>query len=462
MTTLSINLAALNSVGDPNVRMVLEGLVNSMVLVTAPPDQNAPGAAVTREQLAEILGPDTPTPGVIKTWNGPLKVLDKITSAAADVATDPAFLALQGTVTNLAQQTGQVATALSEEVTQRTNAVAAVAEQVSQVSAAVSTDIAAAVQVESEARANADGDILAKYAVKVDINGHVSGYGLIAEDNGAEPISAFIVSADRFAIAHPLQEGGNAVQIPFIVENNRAYIDSALIGKLQAGSIEVEKLAGTSTAFQSPGTYSFTTTDEFRTILITVNAGGGGGGKGEGYGPAVSGSTSWAAASWSGGRGGYGGRYIILLENVTPGTVIGVNVGDGGNPYNSGSGGYGFSGGQSSITINGSQFIAFGGAGGNPAEKRNSRFYGFNGANGTAGADGQGGGSGPATGGGAPGGAGEKRQANINAAITAPAMKGSSGSVSIEAYNPNGVVLRHDWETLILHLNQRLTAYTWP
>ena len=40
-----------------------------------------------------------------------------------------------------------------------------------------------------------------KYSVKIDNNGHVSGFGLISTSNSGTPTSSFIVSADRFAVA---------------------------------------------------------------------------------------------------------------------------------------------------------------------------------------------------------------------------------------------------------------------
>ena len=61
----------------------------------------------------------------------------------------------------------------------------------------------AAVAVESSVRASEIGGIEAKYAVKVGVGGHVSGFGLISTANNAAPTSEFAVLADRFTIARP-------------------------------------------------------------------------------------------------------------------------------------------------------------------------------------------------------------------------------------------------------------------
>lgn len=83
----------------------------------------------------------------------------------------------------------------------------------------------------------------AQYTVKVDVNGHVAGFGLASTARDGEPFSEFIVSADRFAVARP---GGSSV--PFIVDEGSVYIDSAFVRNLNAdvitsGVIATERLA---------------------------------------------------------------------------------------------------------------------------------------------------------------------------------------------------------------------------
>lgn len=65
------------------------------------------------------------------------------------------------------------------------------------------SDTKAAVQTEAEARVAADGVIEAKYTVKVDVGGHVAGYGLIANANDGAIVSEFGIRADQFFLAPP-------------------------------------------------------------------------------------------------------------------------------------------------------------------------------------------------------------------------------------------------------------------
>lgn len=99
---------------------------------------------------------------------------------------------------------------------------------------------------------NRDNFLLAQYTVKIDLNGYVVGFGLIAIDNGSGPTSLMLVRADRFAIGAP---GLNA-QIPFIVDatdhydvngihhpNGAVYIEDGLFGQFIADYGNIGNLA---------------------------------------------------------------------------------------------------------------------------------------------------------------------------------------------------------------------------
>lgn len=64
---------------------------------------------------------------------------------------------------------------------------------------------ATAISNEAITRSNADGSINAKYTVKIDNAGHVSGFGLISTANNAAPTSTFGVRANQFFVAPPAQ-----------------------------------------------------------------------------------------------------------------------------------------------------------------------------------------------------------------------------------------------------------------
>lgn len=84
------------------------------------------------------------------------------------------------------------------------------------------------------------GVIQAKYSVKVDINGYIVGYGLIATANNAAPSSQFILSVDNFLVAKPGLAGGAPQQMLEVGQVNGAtklvfrgdmYADGSIAGR---------------------------------------------------------------------------------------------------------------------------------------------------------------------------------------------------------------------------------------
>jgi len=55
----------------------------------------------------------------------------------------------------------------------------------------------------------------AKYSVKIDNNGHVSGFGLLSTANNGTVTSSFIVAADRFAIARPFNNSDTNISTDY-------------------------------------------------------------------------------------------------------------------------------------------------------------------------------------------------------------------------------------------------------
>lgn len=93
--------------------------------------------------------------------------------------------------------------AISGEAIARVNADGALSQTITTLEAGIAPDIAAAVATETSARVAADGSIEAKNTVKIDVAGHVSGYGLISTLNDATPTSEFGIRADTFFLAPP-------------------------------------------------------------------------------------------------------------------------------------------------------------------------------------------------------------------------------------------------------------------
>ena len=119
-----------------------------------------------------------------------------------------------------------------------------------------------------------NGGLSSQYSVKLDTNGHVSGFGLSNTDNDGTPTSAFIVRADKFAIVNPSATGQQSNSpgttadriVPFSVQTAATtingetvpagvYIDTAFIknGSIEAakiGSLTVDKITGTMAQFE--------------------------------------------------------------------------------------------------------------------------------------------------------------------------------------------------------------------
>lgn len=109
-----------------------------------------------------------------------------------------------------------------------------------------------------ETNAESIDGIEAKYTVKVDVNGHVAGYGLIATANTATPTSEFMILADKFSIAPVATDPDAAdaapffhltvpttvdgVELPAGTYLKKAYITDLTATNIRAGSITVDRL----------------------------------------------------------------------------------------------------------------------------------------------------------------------------------------------------------------------------
>ena len=76
-----------------------------------------------------------------------------------------------------------------------------------------------AIETTQDVVGDAETGLSSQYSVKLDSNGYVSGFGLSNTSNTATPTSAFIVTADKFAVVHP-NVAGNATNTPANSENS--------------------------------------------------------------------------------------------------------------------------------------------------------------------------------------------------------------------------------------------------
>lgn len=174
-----INLVDGNGAGSVNARLLAEA--------------NARGAAILAEQTAR-QGADTSLAQQISTLTAAVNTADS-----------------------------NLAAAVQTEATARANADTAEAQARQTLAATVNSNTAA-IQTEQTARASETGQLFARYTVKTDVNGYVSGFGLASTANGATPSSAFAIRSDSFYIASP--EGpGVAPAMPFIVRTTPVTIN---------------------------------------------------------------------------------------------------------------------------------------------------------------------------------------------------------------------------------------------
>lgn len=172
-------------------------------------------------------------------------------------STNTQFTVINGNVAAVQSQTNTLS-----------NNVSSVAQQLYTLQSQVGSNLSA-LQLEADTRANADGDLYAKYSVKIDQNGYVSGFGLMSTANNSTPFSEFIVRADRFAIGSP-SGPGVAARVPFIVTTGYdgngnppgVYMDMAVmrnasIKRAMIGDAEVDTLKIAGNAVTLPFSTSF-------------------------------------------------------------------------------------------------------------------------------------------------------------------------------------------------------------
>jgi hypothetical protein len=175
--------------------------------------------------------------------------------------------AISTAVSTLSVQVGGNTSTIQNFQTAQTNWNSSMAQQYSQLQTSLGQNQQAILQ-EAQARQTADGVMEAKYTVKIDQNGYVTGYGLMSTANNATPYSEFIVRADRFAIGSPSGPGippGNPFTVLTTTDANGTppgvYMDSAFIKyasiagahikNLEVGTLKLKDGAVTTQAYLS-------------------------------------------------------------------------------------------------------------------------------------------------------------------------------------------------------------------
>ena len=152
----------------------------------------------------------------------------------------------------------------------------AVAQAVAQLNVALELEDGSYGVVESVSEVTEKAGVIeSKYAVKVNTNGHVSGFGLISTDNGAVPTSEFIIAADAFKIAAPV--GGNVTDSAFSVYTQDTVIGGVTYkaGTYVNGFLNAENInTGTLTADRiALDTTVFETDNEGNLVIVSTGLG---------------------------------------------------------------------------------------------------------------------------------------------------------------------------------------------
>lgn len=204
--------------------------------------------ALDYEFIAGLIDDSLSADGQALGLNDTINALENFTGYTSSYNGD-SLVVRMGDVETVA---GNAATSaqLQTESTTRANADSALSAQISTLSSTVGSNTTSI-----QTNVSTINGIQGKYAIKIDNNGHVSGFGLISQANDhsagfvVQPTSAFIINADRFAIAAPYNANSSTnsnvgTNIPFKVLTTAqtingvsvpagVYIDDAFIHEAQ-------------------------------------------------------------------------------------------------------------------------------------------------------------------------------------------------------------------------------------
>lgn len=143
--------------------------------------------------------------------------------------------------------------AVSDEAIARASADSAMASDITALGVSVGANTTA-ISSEASARIAADGSIESKYGVKIDVNGNVSGFGLISQANNGTVVSTFNFRSDVFKIFNgsttvaPFSVSGGVVYMANVVIQN-AVIENAAITTAKIANNAVTNSAATQAGF---------------------------------------------------------------------------------------------------------------------------------------------------------------------------------------------------------------------
>jgi predicted phage tail protein len=183
---------------------------------------NGNTAAIQNEQTARVNADSA-----LATEINALEV--SVANNAAAIVTEQTVRAnadssLASSITTLQSTVNSNTSAIQNEVTARTTADSALSSSITTLQTTVNGQTTSI-----QTNATSIDGIEAKYTVKIDNNGYISGYGLISTANTATPTSTFSVLADRFVIANSATPYNTDTSIPFFVFTSPQVVDGVTI-----------------------------------------------------------------------------------------------------------------------------------------------------------------------------------------------------------------------------------------
>jgi hypothetical protein len=176
--------------------------------------------------------------------------------ADEDSALSTSISALSATVTsNNNTLTARIAT----EETARADGDSSLASSITALTSTVNGNTAQIATIQT-----VQNGIAAQYMVKLDVNGHVSGFGLYNDGSSSQ----FIINSTKFAIIDP-DAGLNSPVVPFAVSGGVVYMQNVVIGNALIDSLAVNKLTtGTLNASMNFGTGVLSMSANGRTMYL--------------------------------------------------------------------------------------------------------------------------------------------------------------------------------------------------
>ena len=187
-------------------------------------------ASIASEQTARIAGDNTLAQTIAKigalSGNGAAFIID-VNTAYVDATTS-----LGQRFSGLTSAVNGANAAITSEASTRASADTSLASQISTLQSSVS-----GFNVSIQANATAINGVQAKYTVKIDNNGRVTGFGLISEPNNGSIVSSFVINADAFKVFN-----GSTDVAPFLVTGGVVRMQDVQIVDAVIQSLSVSKL----------------------------------------------------------------------------------------------------------------------------------------------------------------------------------------------------------------------------